>query len=327
VEWLDRLSRENDNFRAVLRRALRRQDAASALRMGQALASYWYISASYREGRGWMQQVAGLRTAQPYERAVARTLAAIEAFIQGDFEPIETGLDDDLRVAAEGGERRLVAFAQLLQAVAKGSGSDDKQWRDKVTEASRRLEAEGDPLAGDFGLLAAALLVRVHGRMDEARRLAQQSHDLSVQIGESYLRGYASTQLARACLGLGDVTTARNAAVEALLVARRLPNLVAMSYALELWATAELRDGRAERAGQLYALADHGYRQVGYRLWRTDAEEHRQFDADLRAALGDRYEHVLAEASTIDLDRAIEELIESDPTAQQIDEGAVNVPG
>ena len=324
VECLNRLSRENDNFRAVLRRALRRQDATSALRMGRALASYWYIGASYREGRGWMEQVAGLPNAQPYERAMARTIAAIEAFIQGDFELIETGLDDALRVIGDGGDRRTVAFAQLLQAVARGTESDDKQWQDAVNEASQRLEAEGDPLAVGFGLLARAVLARVHGQLDEARRLAQQGHDLSVQIGESYLPGYATTQLARACLGLGDVPAARNAAIEALVVARRLPNMVAMSYALELWATAELREDRAERAGRLYALAERGYRQSGYRLWRTDAEEHHRFETDLRAALGDRFEQVLAEASTVDLDGAIGELIESDPTAQRIDDGAVD---
>jgi predicted ATPase len=318
VEWLERLGRENDNFRAVLRRALRRQDAASALRIGRALASYWYISGSYGEGRGWMEQVAGLTTAQPYERAAARTIAAIDAFIQGDFGPIETGLDDALRIAAEGGDRRTVAFAQLLQVVARGSRSDDQQWQDAVTGASRRLEAEGEPLALGFGLVAAALLARMHGRLDEARRLAQQAHDLSVQIGESFVRVYASTQLARACLGLGDVIAARNAAVEALLVARRLPNVVAMSYALELWATAELRDDRVERAGQLYALADRGYQQAGYRLWRTDAEEHRQLDTELRAALGDRYEQVLAQARTTDLDRAIGELVESESPVQRL---------
>jgi ATP/maltotriose-dependent transcriptional regulator MalT len=272
------------------------------------------MSSSYGEGRGWMEQVAGLTTAQPYERAVARIIAAVEAFVQGDFEPIETGLGDALRIAAQGEDRRIAAFAQLLQAVARGSRSDDKNWQDAVTEASRRLEAEGEPLAVGFGLVAAAVLARMHGRMDEARRLAQQAHDLSVQIGESYVRGYASTQLARACLGLGDVMAARTSAVEALLVARRLPNVVAVSYALELWATAEFRDGRVERAGQLYALAEGGYRQAGYRLWRTDAEEHRQLDTDLRAALGDRYEQVVAQATTVDLDRTIEELIESDPS-------------
>jgi hypothetical protein len=298
--------------------ALRREDAASALRMGRALASYWYISGSYGEGRSWMEQVTGLPSAPPYERALAWMIGAIQAFMQGDFEAIDTRLDEARRLAAEGEDRRTVAFAQLLQAIARGAEFDDRQWQDAVSEASRRLEAEGEPLAVGFGLVAAALRANIHGRMDEARRLAQQAHDLSVQIGDSFIRAYASTQLARACLKLGDIMAARHSAVEALLVARRIPNVAAMGYALELWATAELRDGRAERAGQLYALAERGYRQAGYQLWRTDAEEHRQFDTELRAALGDRYEEVLAQSQTIDLDRAIDELVESDPAAQAL---------
>ena len=318
VEWLDRLGRENDNFRAVLRRALRREDATSALRMGRALASYWYIGGTGREGRDWMEQVAGLPSAPRNERTVAWTIAAIEAFLLGDFEPIETGLDDALPVAAEGEDRRIMALAQLLQAIARGTGSDDGQWRDPVTEASRRLEAEGEPLAVSFGLVAGAVLARIHGRMDEARRLAMQAHDISTRMGDSYVRVYASTQLARAALGLGDVVAARSSAVEALLVARRLRNPSQMGYALELWATVELRDGRVERAGQLYALAERGTRLVSDRVWPTDAEEHRQLDGELRAALGDRYEQALAKARTIDLDRAVAELVESDPVAQRL---------
>jgi hypothetical protein len=108
-------------------------------------------------------------------------------------------------------------------------------------------------------------------------------------MGDSYVRVYASTQLARAALGLGDVVAARSSAVEALLVARRLRNPSQMGYALELWATAELRDGRIERAGR----------------------------GELRAALGDRYEQAITQARTIDLDRAVAELIESDPVAQR----------
>ena len=318
VEWLDRLGRENDNFRAVLRRAMRREDATSALRMGRALASYWYIGGTGREGRDWMEQVAGLPSAPPNERTVAWTIAAIEAFLLGDFEPIETGLDDALPVAAEGEDRRIMALAQLLQAIARGTGSDDGQWRDRVTEASRRLEAEGEPLAVGFGLVAGAVLARIHGRMDEARRLAQQAHDMSTRMGDSYVRVYASTQLARAALGLDDVVAARSSAIEALLVARRLRNPSQMGYALELWATAELRDGRVERAGQLYALAERGTRLVSDRVWPTDAEEHRQLDGEMRAALGDRYEQAITQARTINLDRAVAELVESDPVAQRL---------
>jgi predicted ATPase len=318
VEWLDRLGRENDNFRAVLRRALRREDATSALRMGRALASYWYIGGTGREGRGWMEQVAELSSAPRNERTVAWTIAAIEAFMLGDFEPIETGLDNALPVAAEGEDRRIMALAQLLQAIARGTGSDHGRWRDPVTEASRRLEAEGEPLAVSFGLVAGAVHARIHGRMDEARLLAQQAHDISTRMGDSYVRVYASTQLARAALGLGDVVAARSSAVEALLVARRLRNPSQMGYALELWATAELRDGRIERAGQLYALGERGTRLVSDRVWPTDAQEHLQLDGELRAALGDRYEQALAQTRTIDLDRAVAELVESDPVAQRL---------
>src|SRR5512133_2261739 len=318
VDWLDRLGRENDNFRAVLRRALRREDATSALRIGRALASYWYIGGTGREGRGWMEQVAGLPSASQNERTVAWTIAAIEAFLLGDFDPIETGLDNALPVAAEGEDRRIMALAQLLQTIARGTESDDERWRDPVTEASRRLEAEGEPLAVSFGLVAGAVLARIHGRMDEARRLAQQAHDISTRMGDSYVRVYASTQLARAALGLGDVVAARSSAVEALLVARRLRNPSQMGYALELWATAELRDGRIERAGQLYALAERGTRLVSDWVWPTDAEDHRQLDGELRAALGDRYEQALAQARTIDLDQAVAELVESDPVAQRL---------
>ena len=321
VECLERLGRENDNFRAVLRRALRRGDATSALRMGRALATYWYMSGSGDEGRGWMEQVAGLRSVQPDERSVGWTIAAIEAFLQGDFEPIETGLDDALRDIGEGKDRRIVAFAQLLQAIARGVGSNEQQWQDVVTEASRRLEAAGEPLAVGFGLVAGAVLARLHGQTDEARQLAQRAHDISAQMGDSYVRGYASTQLARAALGLGDMAAARNCAVEALVVAHRLRNLSQMGYALELWATAELREGQAERAGQLYALANRANRQVGYEVWPTDAKDHRQLDAELRSVLGDRYQQVLAQARRLDWDRAIDELIDSDPAAQRSSDG------
>jgi len=190
VECLERLGRENDNFRAVLRRALRRGDATSALRMGRALATYWYMSGSGDEGRGWMEQVAGLRSVQPDERSVGWTIAAIEAFLQGDFEPIETGLDDALRDIGEGKDRRIVAFAQLLQAIARGVGSNEQQWQDVVTEASRRLEAAGEPLAIGFGLVAGAVLARLHGRTDEARRLAQRARGASQSRSRNPLDRY-----------------------------------------------------------------------------------------------------------------------------------------
>jgi predicted ATPase len=316
LEWLDRLGRENDNFRAVLRRAVRRDDAATAVRMGRALATYWYMRSNHSEGRGWMEQVAALPSAEPHERAVAWTIGAIQAFLEGHFEPLETGLDNAVRLASEPEDQRTVAFAQLLRAIASGAAPDDERWQDSLTEASHRLEAEGEPLAMGFGLTARSVLARVHGRAVEAQRLAQAAHDLSTRIGESYLRMYASTQLARAALALSDAAGAQRHAAESLLTAQRLRNLNAASYALELWATAELRDGRIERAGRLFALAERGYGEAGSGPWPTDAELHRQITIELQAALGNRYEQMMAEARDVNYDEAVAELASAQPSAQ-----------
>jgi ATP/maltotriose-dependent transcriptional regulator MalT len=161
-------------------------------------------------------------------------MGAIQAFLQGDFEPLETGLDDALRLAGEPDDRRTVAFAQLLRALASGTAPEDERWQDALTEASRRLQAEGEPLVTGFSLVARSVLARIHGRMDEARQLAQAGHDLSARIGESYVRMNASTQLARVALESGDAGDAQRHAVEALLAAQRLRNLSSTAYALEL---------------------------------------------------------------------------------------------
>jgi predicted ATPase len=173
VDWLDRLGRDNDNFRAVLRRAVRRDDAATAARMGRALATYWHMRGSYSEARGWMEQIATLPSAGPHERAVAWTIGAIQAFWQGESELLESGLDDALRFAGQADDQRTAAFAQLLRTIASGAAPDDERQQDALTEASHRLEAQGEPLAVGFSLLARSHLSCLNGRMDEAQQLAQ----------------------------------------------------------------------------------------------------------------------------------------------------------
>jgi hypothetical protein len=77
-------------------------------------------------------------------------------------------------------------------------------------------------------------------------------------------------------------------------------------YTLELWATAELQEGRAERALRLSSLAERGYQGAHPR--RDATETHRRLEEELRAALGARYEPLRAEARKLDFDAALDEL-------------------
>jgi predicted ATPase len=306
LEWLRRLGRENDNFRAILRRAVRRDDSATALRMGLALSTYWQIHADYGEARGRMEQIAALPSASPHDRAVAWTIGAIQAFLLGDREQLKSGLDDAIRLATDE-DQRTVAFARLLRAIGNGVAPKDPE----LTEATHLLEAQGEPLAIAVGLVATASLARGYGQVKDAQRLAQAGHDLSAQIGEWWVRTYASGQLSVAALELGDRMAARRHAVESLDAAQRIGNLSAAGDALGLWAMADLRDGRAEQAGRLFALGERAYERLGHGQWRPDATSYRRFSSELQAALGDRYEQLLEEARDVNLDDAMSKLIGS----------------
>jgi predicted ATPase len=308
LEWLDRFSRETDNFRAVLRRAVRRDDAAVGVRMGRALATYWHIRGSYSEGRGWMKEVAALPGAGPRERAVAWTIGAFQALGQGDFELLDENLDEALRAANQADDRWTAGFAQLLRAVVIGSGADDEQWRTALSDATATLDAEGEPLLVGLCMLTRSYLARLHGRFDEAFDDAQAARDLSVRIGEWYVRMVASALLARTALELHDPAGATGYAIDSLVAAQRIRNMGFAGYALALWAMAELREGRTERAARLFALSERGYRLARSHPWRPDAEIHRRLEADLRSALGDRYGQLVAEARQVDFDAAITEL-------------------
>jgi predicted ATPase/DNA-binding SARP family transcriptional activator len=55
ASWLERLEREQDNFRAVLSWSLER-DPALALRLGAALGPFWETRGHYAEGRSWLER-------------------------------------------------------------------------------------------------------------------------------------------------------------------------------------------------------------------------------------------------------------------------------
>ena len=308
LEWLDRITRETDNFRAVLRRAVDRDNAAVGVRMGRALATYWQMRGNYSEGRGWMKEVAALPQAGARERAVAWTIGAFLALEQGESDLPDEDLDDAIRAAQEADDRWTVGFAQLLRAVVVGSEADDEGWRAALNDATASLQAEGGPLLVGLCMLTRSYLARLHGHIDEALDYAQAARDLSARIGEWYVRMVASALLARAALELRDPAGARRHAIDSLVAAQRIRNSGFAGFALALWATAELREDSTDRAARLFALAERAYRQARSLPWRPEADIHRRLETDLRAALGNRYDELLAEARQLDFDAAIAEL-------------------
>ena len=312
LEWIDRFALEADNFRAVLRRAIRAGDATSAARIGVCLSAYWQMRSLFTEGRGWMRAVEEMPTANPHDRAVAWTAGGMLAFWQGDVDALETGVDEAIATLRDADDARALGFAELLRYLVLGA-ADVSAASVAPSDSSASLETQDDPFLRAVGLLARAYVARLGGDLAAASTLAQAAAQVSADTDEYYIRGVASTLLAGVALDLDDRPSVRAHAIDGLLASQKLRNLASAGYALELWSAAELRDGRTERAGRLYALAVKAWGMASAQPWRSERHLHREIIEGLERALGEELPTYVDAARELDLDDAVTELATSQP--------------
>ena len=77
ARWVNRLRRENDNFRAAQAWAIKTENAAAALRLAGALTYFWRIRGYAAEGRRRLEaalQLQASRGALPASAALAKVL-------------------------------------------------------------------------------------------------------------------------------------------------------------------------------------------------------------------------------------------------------------
>ena len=91
--WLWRLETERDNMRAALAWAEQTGDRESGLRLGGALAMFWYQRGAFREGRRWLDAaLAGDTAVSASAHAWALWGAGLLALYQGDRDAAERSL-------------------------------------------------------------------------------------------------------------------------------------------------------------------------------------------------------------------------------------------
>jgi tetratricopeptide (TPR) repeat protein len=160
--WLLRLSHDQGNLRAALRRSLQQGDGRIALRFAAALWAYWNTVGMLSEGRSWLEQTLAL--APPAETLDAygqRTLAeayngaGVLATRQGDFAAaaqfhshalsLRRALDDPRALASS-----LNSLGGLLMQQGR-LGEAQAAWEESLTYRRASGDAPGDCLLGGVG--------------------------------------------------------------------------------------------------------------------------------------------------------------------------------
>jgi predicted ATPase/transcriptional regulator with XRE-family HTH domain len=183
--WLARLDEEHDNLRAALGHFLDRGDRAGAARLGGALGRFWYLRATFSEGRRWLAATLAGSPALPEPvEATALHWAGVLAWSQGDYDEARARLDQSLALRRAGDDHPgVAAVLTSLGAVALTQG--DYAGAGALFAESLALNRAADDQPGVALALANLGLVRLdQGQYAEAAALLQESLALRRALGD-----------------------------------------------------------------------------------------------------------------------------------------------
>jgi predicted ATPase/class 3 adenylate cyclase len=252
--WISRLFPEADNVRAAFRWALTVDEAAPAL---QALWDLWpWIWAlSFREGRGWVEQLIALPTAtRSPALASAFTAAAAFSWAMEDWDASRRYATEAVEMSTALGDRRRLAWAKML----------DGWWRTPIhgdpapaayDESRALFEELGDDAGVAWGYVSAACSAAEVGNMPLTLHLSQEALRRTRPTNDAWLSAVATFWMALLKTHGGSAEQARQHWSECLPVFEAIRDLRFFGIGHACLAQLARREGRADEAAWHYRKA------------------------------------------------------------------------
>jgi predicted ATPase/DNA-binding SARP family transcriptional activator len=261
-DWLDRLEREHDNFRAALDRLEASGAGETALRLAAALWRFWYLKGHLAEGRQRLESVLDTDDRPTAARAKALNGAAVMAVNAGDTEAAKLRADEALALHRELGDAWGAAYSVFML----GASEDDAARAQQFYEESIRVFREhGDEHSA---LLASRNLAAIHadvGDVEHARALYEDNLRRARATHNDRLEASTLGALAMIALGDGRVEDAASMLKSSLRIHDRLRDVLDTAVDLCRFASVLARQGRAATAARLLASFDSLGDEVGIR--------------------------------------------------------------
>ncbi|MFN8443724.1 MAG: tetratricopeptide repeat protein [Caldilineaceae bacterium] len=221
-EWLEQLSLEHDNLRAVLEWSITDGDAEMGLRLAAALWRFWQISGYYHEAYRWLAALLGRTNKRTTVRAKALHAAGHCIGIEGNYEMAQRYLEESLAIGRELNDPFCIALA------LHGLGNRALDQGDYETACVRFEEslhirrATGDRAGMAASLNNLGIAAYEQGNYTASRQLHEESLALKRELGDQ--QGIASSlnNLGNLATNRGDFKTAHQLHEESLLLKRAL---------------------------------------------------------------------------------------------------------
>lgn len=315
-EWLERIERDHDNFRAAFSWALGADgDARIAARFCWALRDFVWVRGYHREGRGWAEETLDHELPDAL-RPRALHLAAMTAYIQGDYSVAEERWEEVLRLSRSVGDMLVEGHAVACTGLIEIAHSDYEAAASHLEEAITLFERCGEYLlaASQRAFLGTTLLAR--GEAERAERAFDEAlasarrlrHPAVIQIPLYYLT--------QAALARGDLERAAGMLVEGIELTGQTKDKASLAHFLSTLTVVEAFRGRAQRSALLLGAAEALLQEVGatvYNFYSPDPSLQERAVSEARTVLGEvAFEEARERGRAMPFEEAVEYALEYD---------------
>jgi predicted ATPase/class 3 adenylate cyclase len=294
-EWLDRLQREHDNFRAALDRLETSGESKLVLRLAAALWRFWQIRGHRAEGQRRLESALRAEARPTAARARALNGAAVMAVEGGDGATAKLRAEEALTIHDALGDAWGTAFSRFMLAQAASEEGEHARAQELWEESLQRFRELGDE---NYTLLVSRFLAGMYrelGDRDRAHALDEDNLRVARATGNREIEADVLGTLAEYALEEGRVQDALPMLKEHMRIDRDLDNPLETAIALRRFAWALALTGRGATAVQLLSCSEVMRLEMGFkRSWFGEPEEEElgRIRAQLdEAAFAEAWEH------------------------------------
>jgi non-specific serine/threonine protein kinase len=287
ASWLHVLDRDHENYRAALRWALARGQAALAYRLGWGLWRFWDMHGWETEGRRWLRAALALPVPAEVDRRRQRVAWAAGqlAYQQGDSAEARALLDECLATARERGDEEGIGMALTTLGHVAFLEDDLRRAAACYAEGLAIRRQLGDQRGTAISLQGLGFVARMQGDNARAQSLLEEALRLFRAADDRFQIGLTTGYLADAVFAAGDLPRSRWLLLESLDVLRALGARSRIPRCLERWAAFAVARGRAAVAVRLAGAADALRAVLGDPLSAAQLAERERILLPTRSAL------------------------------------------
>ena len=249
AEWIGRLDRDRDNFRAALERSLTAVgDGEAGLRLAASLVWYWVIRGHLGEGREWLRKALLSYTEAGLTRQRGLQAAAVLADMQGDYEEAEALARENLGIATEAGDKTGIGVSLNLLGslcVRAGRFAEAQGLYEECVDAMRSI---GHDEGVDSGLHNLSMICAIRGDYAAARQLGEESLELSRSRSDVKSIAVSLHRLGEVAREEGDLRSAKAYLTDCLELCAQLDHRLLRAAALDELGSIATAEGDLEAA-------------------------------------------------------------------------------